>query len=138
MTTNAAWLAAIQALAVTGVNKRFTFPPTSLNTAELPASWPQPFGVDKNSIIISCDDLNKSRTCTYYVAIEPVPQNTQTANYEAMITMVDNMETAFDAMSVMEYVMYTIRSIIVTVAGIDYWALEATLTGSNYSAGGNE
>ena len=67
-----------------------------------------------------------------------MPQNTQTANYEAMIAMVDNMETVFDAMSVMEYVMYTIRSIIVTVAGIDYWALEATLTGSNYSAGGNE
>lgn len=136
MTTNAQWMAAIQAMSVSGVTRRFTYPPTSLNTADLPASWPQPFDVSRQGMVSTCDDLNRRRGCTYYVAIEPVPQNTQTANYEAMITMVDSLETAISALTVMEYVDFQIRTAIVTVAGIDYWALEVVMSGSNFSSGG--
>jgi hypothetical protein len=138
MTTNAAWIAEIQAMTVTGVTRRYTEPPLSLNTADLPASWPQPFGVEMTNIISSCSDLNKTRTCTYYIALEPTPQSTQAANYAAVIAMVDNLETAIAGIDVMEFVTYTIRSIIVQVGGTDYWALEATLTGSNFSGGGNQ
>lgn len=139
MTTNAQWLAAIQAMTVTGVTQRFTYPPASLNTADLPASWPQPFGVSRPQIVSSCNDLNKTRTCTYYIAIEPIPQSTQSANYEAVIAMVDNLETALNTLETagtMEFINYEIRSIVVRVAETDYWALEAVLTGSNYPTGG--
>ncbi len=138
MTTNAQWLAGIQAMSVTGVTKTYSYPPTSLNTADLPAAWPHQFDMSLNNIISSCSDLNKARTCNYFIALEPTPQSTQSANYEAMIAMVDNLETAIQALTVMEFVTFTIRSVIVTVAGNEYWGLEAVLTGSNFSGGGNQ
>ncbi len=138
MTTNAQWLAGIQAMSVTGVTKTYSYPPTSLNTADLPAAWPHQFDMGLNNIISSCSDLNKARTCNYFIALEPTPQSTQSANYEAMIAMVDNLETAIQALTVMEFVTFTIRSVIVTVAGNEYWGLEAVLTGSNFSGGGNQ
>ncbi len=138
MTTNAQWLAGIQAMSVTGVTKTYTYPPTSLNTADLPAAWPHQFDMSLGNIISSCSDLNKARTCNYFIALEPTPQSTQSANYEAMIAMVDNLETAIQALTVMEFVTFTIRSVIVTIAGGEYWGLEAVLTGSNFSGGGNQ
>ncbi len=138
MTTNAQWLAGIQAMSVTGVTKTYSYPPTSLSTADLPAAWPHQFDMSLNNIISSCSDLNKARTCNYFIALEPTPQSTQSANYEAMIAMVDNLETAIQALTVMEFVTFTIRSVIVTVAGNEYWGLEAVLTGSNFSGGGNQ
>ncbi len=141
MTTNAQWLAGIQAMSVTGVTKTYSYPPTSLNTADLPAAWPHQFDMNLNNIISSCSDLNKARTCNYFIALEPTPQSTQSANYEAMIAMVDNLETAIQGLTqtatpVMEFVTFTIRAAIVPVAGNDYWGLEAVLTGSNFSGGG--
>ena len=138
MTTNAQWLAGIQAMSVTGVTKTYSYPPTSLNTADLPAAWPHQFDMSLNNIISSCSDLNKARTCNYFIALEPTPQSTQSANYETMIAMVDNLETAIQALTVMEFVTFTIRSVIVTIAGGEYWGLEAVLTGSNFSGGGNQ
>lgn len=138
MTTNAQWLSGIQAMSVTGVTKTYSYPPTSLNTADLPAAWPHQFDMNLNNIISSCSDLNKARTCNYFIALEPTPQSTQSANYEAMIAMVDNLETAIQALTVMEFVTFTIRSVIVTIAGGEYWGLEAVLTGSNMSGGGNQ
>ncbi len=138
MTTNAAWLAAIQAMTVTGVTRRYTYPPTSLATSDLPASWPNAFDIGRVSNVSTCVDLNKTRTCTYQIAIEPPPQNTQSANYEAAIALLDNLETALDALTIMEYVDYQIALSIITVGGQDYWGLEATLTGSNFSSGGGQ
>lgn len=136
MTTNAAWLDGIQAMTVTGVKRKYDYPPTSLSTADLPASWPLLFDVNKQ-VVIGCNDLNKTRTCSFYIALEPIAQNRQAVNYEATITMLDNLETAIDALTVMEFVDYRITApFIINVAGVEYWGVEANLTGSNYSSGG--
>lgn len=134
MATNAAFIAAIQALSVTGVTRTYTEPPTSLNTADLPSAFPlMPSGAlgEKS---LSCFDTNKTRTMGYVVCIEPVGQDTQASNYGKLAAVMDNMETAFDALeksqggTLANFIEYEMAAEIFEVSGKAYWAIVATVS----------
>ncbi len=134
MATNAAFLTAIQAMTVTGVSRHYEEPPRKLSTADLPAAFPlMPSGAlgEKS---LSCYDTNKTRSIGYVVAIEPVGQGTQAENYGQLAAVMDNMETAFDALeksqggTLANFIEYEIAAEIFAVAGIDYWSIVATIS----------
>lgn len=133
MATNAVFIAAIQALTVTGVTRHYDEPPTSLNTADLPAAFPlMPSGAlgEKS---LSCWASNKTRSMGYVVAIEPVGQDTQASNYGKLAAVMDNMEAAFDGLeksqggSLANFIEYEMAAEIFEVSGKAYWAIVATV-----------
>ncbi len=83
---------------------------------------------------LSCYDTNKTRSIGYVVAIEPVGQGTQAENYGQLAAVMDNMETAFDALeksqggTLANFIEYEIAAEIFAVAGIDYWSIVATIS----------
>lgn len=132
MTTNVEWLDAVQALAPTGVKRVYAQRPDSLTTADLPAAWPMLPGVERGAPITTCTDLSKTRTLGYMVAYQPIGQDTGAANLEAIAVFVDRLETAFDGLTVMEFIEYTIDTTAeINVAGVNYFGLTCTITGRN-------
>ena len=64
-TTVTAFYAALNTLSVTGVTRRFTYEPNSMNTADLPAQWvrlPNSANGASNSFASACVDTSKERT----------------------------------------------------------------------------
>lgn len=130
-TTMTQWVDAFQALTVSGVTRHYDYPPLSLNTSDLPAAWPGPFGSNKSRDDFTCVGLNWSRQIEYTIAVEAVGQSTQPTNYDALVTMADALETALKAMAVTTFIDPVINMGIRSVAGVDYWALVADVTGRN-------
>jgi len=134
MTTYTQFNTALAALSPTGVVRAYTAPPASLNTADLPAAWVSlPSGTEPPLTFQHIGGWHEMRL-NYYVAIEPVPQNTQLANYAAALEMMDAVSDAINAASPLTIcegpVTYTVRVGIVPVAGVDFWAVIAEVSGS--------
>jgi hypothetical protein len=132
MTTNVQWLDAVQALRPTGIKRHFSQPPRSLETADLPAAWPMLPSVESGQEVTFCVDSGKTRTIGYMVALNPVNQDIPSQNMKALAPIVDAVETAFDAMDIMEFIDYTIETTAeIQVGGTFYFGLNCTLTGRN-------
>lgn len=131
MPTNAAWVAAWQALSVTGVTTRKT-PPTSLGTSDLPALWPELPAVARNTLLVTCLAENKQRRMILHLAIEPLGQNTQAGNYTNAIALLDHLETALDAWTLTNFLDYDIAlSADIQIGAVFYWGYRVEVTGMN-------
>lgn len=131
MPTNTAWVAAFQTLSVNGV-KTLRTPPLSLGTADLPALWPELPEVALGRLLVSCTNENKTRRMFLHLAVEPLGQNTQKGNYERVIAYMDALETALGALTVMNFIDYSVAMVAdILVAKTVYWGLRVEVTGQN-------
>jgi hypothetical protein len=94
--TMTAFVTALAALDVDGIRRAYVYPPLQISTADLPASFIRPPQSTYDPVSI-CDDTSDTFVCQFVVAIEPTGQSTQPANYEALITMIDNVNTTLKA-----------------------------------------
>ena len=132
MTTNVEWLNGIQAMTPTGVRRVFSQRPDSLTTADLPAAWPMLPAVEVGQPLSSCRDGDKIRTIGYMVAYNPINQDSGGQNLENIAALVDNLETAFDSLTVTEFIEYSIQTTAdISIAGVPYYGLECEITGRN-------
>lgn len=122
---------AIAALSVTGVTRKFTYPPESIGTADLPAMWPGLPRGQEGAMTFTGEGGWPALFCDLVVAIEPVAQNTQSGNYAKMITMIDNVSSVLRSTPIGRAKLnWTITgNVQVQVAGITYWAVIATIEG---------
>lgn len=136
MPTNKAFLDAVQGLTPQGVRRIYAEPPRQVNTAELPVSFPLMPSGSLGEKSVSCYSTNKTRSIGYVVCLEPVGQGTQPQNYALLATTMDHLETALDTLEksqdavdgVANFIEYDISAVIFTIAGTDYWAIEATVS----------
>lgn len=135
MTTNAAWIAAIQAMTVTGVTHHYNEPPPSINTADMPCAFPLLPSGERGELITSCIGNNKPRNIKYVIIVGPVAQDTNANNYATLGGHMDNLETALDALtipqggSVGQRIDYTITARgDFPVSEVNHWAIEADVT----------
>jgi hypothetical protein len=128
-TTYASFSAALAALTVTGVTRKFTYPPPSLATADLPASWPGLPSGNEPMMTFQTAGGWPALTCDLVVALEPTAQNTQSANYAATVAMMDNLSTALRSGTIGRGPMtWTITANVqIQVADVTYWAVIATI-----------
>lgn len=130
MATNAAFLAAIQGMTVTGVKKHYNHPPPSLVEADLPAAFPLMPSASLGEWAMSCIASNKSRGIGYVICVAPLTKPTQPINYGQLAGLMDALETKLDALTVMEFIDYEITTTTeFAVAGINYWSIVATVSG---------
>ena len=135
MTTYAAFVTALTGLTVTGVTRRYTEPPQSLSTADMPAQYPLlPSGDDRpithGQGSRPGDGLETLRL-DLVIAYEPVAQNTNSANFTGLLTLMDNARTAIKAMTrpTRGPLTWSMRQGIATLAGVEYWALVISFEG---------
>ena len=131
ITSYSTFTTALARLTVTGVERYYTHPPTSLSTADLPAMWPGLPSGDEPMLTFKTKGGWPEMTCELTIAVEPVAQDRQSANYTNMITAMDNLSTALRAATFGRGpITWTITgNAQVSVAGTTYWAVIATVTG---------
>lgn len=131
MTTLTDFYYALSRVSVTGVVRNFEWPPDSLATADLPALWvelPDADNGGESAWASACDGTGKARTARLILAIEPAGQDNAQPNTRAVVTMMDRLETALDALG------YPLITYILTggepigVSQTAYWGVTATVT----------
>ena len=129
ITTYAAFVAYLAALTVSGVTRKFTYPPASLTTADLPAQWPQLPKGEESALTFQTEGGWPTLTCDLVVALEPAAQDTQSANFTAATAMLDKISTALRGADIgrapLEWRMEVAG---VVVSGERYWAVVAHVT----------
>lgn len=132
MTTYANFITNLGDISITGVNRLYDEPPTSLNTADLPAQWVQfPVG-EENALTFGVHGGWPTFTAQLIVAYEAVGQNTQPTNWSGVVSLMDTIVTVLhSAVGTVAKGKLTwfINPGIVTVAGSDYWAVLVDVTG---------
>lgn len=129
ITSYATFTAALAALSVTGVTRKFAYPPASVGTADLPAMYPAlPRGIEGGLTFVSNGGW-PALFCDLIVLLEPVGQNTQSGNYAATIAMIDNVSAALRSSDIGRAKLNweTITNVQVDVAGTPYWAVITTV-----------
>ena len=135
MTTYAAFTAAVSGASITGVTRQYTYAPDALSTADLPASWIRLPGGGTNlgTLASQCSNTGATRAVELVVCLEPVNQDTTSANHAAAITMMDNVETALDALGAHGAALgnvileYTLAGQGVIVGGVPFWSVVAAV-----------
>ena len=131
MTTYANFVANLGDLSITGVNS-VDEPPTKLNTSKLPVQWVQfPTG-EENALTFGVHGGWPSFTAQLVVAYDAVAQNTQSSNWSGIVSLMDTIAaTLRSAVGTVAKgkLTWVINPGVVTVAGVDYWAVIADVTG---------
>jgi hypothetical protein len=131
ITSFATFTAGLAALSVTGVTRKFSNPPASLATADLPAMWPGLPQGNEPAWTFDGGGGWPELTCELIIAVEPVNQGTQAQNYAAMIAQLDYLCTALRAASLgRAKITWSVQANAqVQVADTVYWAIIATVSG---------
>lgn len=123
--TNAAFIAAMQALTVDGVGKHYDEPPASVDLSSGYAAFPlMPNGTREN-LFSSCLNQAKTRRMFYVVVLSPTGQSTQADKYSVLGTVMDNVETALDGLA-FNFVKYSLEATgNYPIGASQYWAVVA-------------
>jgi len=126
--TNTLFRDAMQAMTVTGVATHYDYPPESLG--ELPAAFCLPPVSSLGDYVVSCIDQNKTRSMGYVICLEAAGQDQNEENYDLYAPAMDNLETALNTAlgTAANFYQYEMTAGTYTVAGINYWAIIATVT----------
>jgi len=121
-------------LTITGVTKKNVFPPLALNTADLPTSWVEIPSGEEGAMTLTATGGWPIFRAALVVAVEAVAQEQQVTNWTSVLTMLDNVSKALRATVpgttlVRGGISWSIRVVIKTVSGIDYWAVAADVEG---------
>lgn len=138
MTTFRSFVDALEALSITGVNKTYPKgPPKSLNAADLPAQFVQlPRGDEGATVFGEFGGVFSTFTAELIVAVNAVGLGEGPyINFDDTVDMMDNVSTALGSVASCDVISktkhsWTIRQGIVAVAGNDFWAVIATVTGN--------
>lgn len=129
-TSYATFTDTLGALVVTGVNRRYDHIPASLS--DLPCSWVQLPSSEEGLMTFDGTGGFPMLRAQLIIAVVASAQNTDKANWDSTIAIIDNLSTTLRAVApgtlAASKPTWALRMISVQVAGIDYWAVEATVT----------
>lgn len=130
MTTYADFVTNLGDLAVSGINRKYDAPPTSLN--DLPAQWVQfPTG-SEDALTFQAHGGWPTFTAQLIVAYESVVQSTQNANFTGTVAMMDaiaaKLQEAVGAIAKGKLT-WSMRVGEVLVGELSYWAVIVDVTG---------
>ena len=126
------WIAAIQALTVTGVDRHYDYPPESIDIADGVAAFPVLPSGTRGEQLSTCDNFGKSRSVGYVIIFEAAGQGTNEQNYAKTWALLDNLETALDGLqtttvNLIEYDLSVTGDY--PIGNSNYWAIVASVTG---------
>lgn len=129
--TYSSFLSALSSLVVTGVVKRFSEPPAQLNSAQLPAQYVALPDSSTNVATLAGSIDTLTVTVELRIAVEPLAQNTQSANWTKAVGLIDALQTALagsvDTLALDEW---RIGVQVAAIGDAAYWVIVAQVTGS--------
>lgn len=123
-------------ITVSGVTRLFDYPPTSLNSADLPSQWVQSPSVDEGPMTFGYHGGWPTLRAQLVIAVASFFEGIQSQNYSATLTMADATLTALRAVDVTALslgkarITWTVSVGKVTVNETDYWAVIADIEGA--------
>jgi len=133
--TYSTFITAIAGMTVSGVMRKYSEPPASINTADLPCSYPDvPYGSDAVitfGVGAMVGGQAPNFVCNLVFPFEAVGQGTQGQNFSGLIALMDNIVTASRALTrpTAGPMSFSLRTGIVSVSGNDYLAVIETWSG---------
>ena len=140
MTTHAEFITSVvTTLSVSGVKRQYAGIPPSLNTADLPASYPESVQIDQEPLTFGAHGGNTTFRCTFVIATEPYGLGTVPVNFAQIVTLSDNLDTALRG-AVGTIGQGSLRYVIhggadagpIIVAGNEYWGIRCFITGKGH------
>jgi len=131
MPSNANFLAAIQAMTVTGVDRHYDEPPASVDISAGECAFPTMPDAARGEQVSTCVYQSMTRSIGYVIIVEATGQGTQPQNYAKLAALMDNLETALNALApgTVNFIEYEISTTgNYPVGGSEYWAIVATIT----------
>lgn len=128
MTTIAAVYAAVGAVSLTGIKRTYGYEPDIVDAADLPAQYvrlPQSDAGRLSDWASACVDMSKERQAQLVVLIEAAGLEQTAANLATMLTFMDRVDAALDALTVGVWRNHVIRPGVVSKNDTDYWAVLA-------------
>lgn len=135
MTTQSAWITSlVSALSVIGVVRKYSDPPGSLSTADLPASFPEGFQIVEDALTFKAHGGLGTLILDFVIAVEPYGQGTIPQNFTLMITLADALDRALrTATAGSGKLTWEIRAGTragpILVADVAYWGVRAIIEG---------
>ena len=119
-------------LVISGVTRQYIYPPLQISTADLPASFVRPPRT-AHAQLATCDEVGDVFTVQLVIAIEPTGQNVQPSNYAALLTMLDNVNTAlkgatFTNLLPASWTLAAQDSQPIILSNAAFWGVIATIT----------
>jgi hypothetical protein len=134
VTTYRSFVDALEALSITDVKKQYTQgPPMAQPTnADIPAQYVRYPGSDEVPIVFGEQGGWPTLRADLIVLVKAVGLSTAFENFDATVDMMDNVAAALrnQACTTKSHVRWSLRQIIDTVAGQEYWAVLAQVEGS--------
>ena len=123
---------AIQALTITGVNRKYEEPPRKFNTADMPCSFCWFPSGDNNPLTLEGRTAAFRGRAADLIVVYATTEVTADAPFTDTIAMMDNVETALLTLSVgQSKPTWTMRSqLYQETADRRYWAVVATIRGT--------
>ena len=130
MRTFAEFAADLCGMTVTGVQKVYSAPPESLNSANLPALFPMLPEGNQAALTFGAALYSGTQTLELWVPVKAAAQGTIPETYTALTTLMDNLGTALRALNdaVPYRLTWSMRASLLTVAGTDYRGVLVTAT----------
>jgi len=130
ITTYTDFVQALEALVVTGVTRRLSAPPDALRTADLPTQWAQIASGDEAPITFQTMGGWPSLRVEVIIAYQPIAQGTAAESHTGALGIMDNLVTALRGFTASRGpVLWSVRVAAIAVAGVEYWAVLAEVTG---------
>lgn len=124
------FLDALLAASLPSVKRVFTAPPDALNTADLPALWPELPGVGDAAITFGGDYWPTYRV-RLVLAIEPVAQSTRAQVFARTVDLLDEMLATYEGVdAALSRLSLSAQVAVTEVAGTAYWAVACDVEGS--------
>ena len=128
--TYTSFVNALSAIAVTGVKRQYTAPPSQLSSADLPAMHPQLPEHTQDVISILSNTGLFTAACELAIVIKANQQGTAAANFAECLTMLDALNSALiDNTSALNIDRWSIRQTAVAY-GDAYWTIVARVEAS--------
>lgn len=134
MTTIAAFATAIGGLTVSGVKRSVDYSRVTVDRPDLPFQFVDlPGSASATEVVSTCNDLGKSRTVDLVVCVKAINQDNVHPNFDATVAIMDAIETALDAYEDTSalIISYEISAGLREVGGLPYWAVTASVTGTD-------
>lgn len=129
--TYTTYVSGVAGISISGVTRTYTAPPSTINTADLPASYPRLPGGENETATLTYGRGLHTAVVELCVVLEPVRQNTNSVNYSAALTMFDAIKTALTSnASTYGIDRWGIQIEIDRIGDVDYWQLVARVEGS--------
>jgi len=133
MTTYRSFVDALEALVITGVVRRYTSgPPAGApGVGDTPAQYVRYPGGDERVLVFGEGGGFTTLRAEMVLLVEPVAQSMQGRNFDLTVDMMDNLAAALRGApcTIGGKLSWSLRQIIDTVAGTDYWAVLASVEG---------